>query len=68
MIDFWTEMMVVAEEVMEIIELTAKEAVQALTMWDALEGTGIVAEIPKSSRMARPKKEKQAMVLICVSP
>jgi len=32
------------------------------------EGFRVVAEMPKSPLMPRPKKDKQAMDLICVSP
>ena len=53
---------------MEITEMTTEEATQALTMGDAPEGIGIVAEILKSLCIPRPKKNKQAMVPICVSP
>lgn len=65
---FWTDTMAEAEEVMEITELTIEEAAQALTVGDAPEGVGIVAEIPKSPRMPRPKKDKQVMVPVRVSP
>ena len=60
--------MAVAEEVMEIKEMTAEEAAHALTMGDASEGVGIVEEILKSPPMPRPKKDKQVMVLARVSP
>lgn len=43
---------------MEITEITTGEAVQAVAVGDALEGTKIVAEILKSPHMPRPKKEK----------
>lgn len=62
MIDFWSNMMAAYVEVMEIIEMTFEEAEHALTMGDAPEGIGIVADIPKSPRMVRPKKQKQEMV------
>ena len=48
--------------------MTTEEAAQALTIGDALEGARIVAEILKSPRTPRPKKYKQVMVLIHVSP
>ena len=48
--------MVASKEVMEIIEMTVKEAAQALTVGDAPEGAKIVAEIPKSPHTPRPKK------------
>lgn len=67
-IDFWTDTMETIEEVMEITELTVEEVAQALTMGDAPEGTVIVAEIPKLPHMLRPKKDKQAMVPVHVSP
>lgn len=57
-----------AKDVMEITEMTAEEAAQALTVGDASEGSGIMAEIPKSPRTPRPKKDKQKMVPVCVSP
>ena len=48
--------------------MTAEEAAQAITMGDSPEGAEIVAEIPKSSRTPRTKKDKQAMVPVRVSP
>jgi len=51
-----------------IAEVTVSETVQALTMGDVPEGVEIVVEILKSPCMPRPKKDKQAMVPICVSP
>jgi len=48
--------------------MTTNEATQALTMGDALEGVRIELEILKSLPMPRPKKEKQAMVPVRVSP
>lgn len=36
-------------------------------MGDALEGVGIVVEIPKSPRMLRPRKDKHLMILVHVS-
>jgi len=62
------DMMAIVEEVMEITEMTTKEAMQALTMGDAPEGAKIVVEILKSPHTPRPKKEKQIMVPIRVSP
>jgi len=59
--------MATTEDVMEITEMTTEEAMQALTVVDAPEGTGIVAEILKSPHTPRPKKDKQAMVPIRVS-
>ena len=53
---------------MEIIEMTAKEATQALTIGDAPEDSRIMVEIPKSPRTPRPKKDKHVMVPVCVSP
>jgi len=35
---------------------------------DNLEGVGIVAEISKSPCTPRPKKDKQAMAPVCMSP
>ena len=35
---------------------------------DALESVRIVAEIPKLSRMPRPKKDKQPMVSVHMAP
>jgi len=57
-----------SEEAREIAEMTAKETMRDLTIEDAHEGTGIVAEIPKSPCMSRPKKDKQPMVLVHMSP
>lgn len=44
-----------------IEEVTTSKVVQALTMEDVPKGVGVVAEIPKSPHMPRPKKDKQAM-------
>ena len=60
--------MAASEEVMEIEEMTAEEAAHALTIGDGLEGVEIVVEIPKLLCMPRPKKDKQPMVPICMSP
>jgi len=67
-IDFWIDTMAASEEVMEIEEMTAEEAAHALTIGDGLEGVEIVVEIPKLLCMPRPKKDKQPMVPICMSP
>lgn len=67
-IDFWTNTMAATEEVMEITKMTVEEAAQALTVGDAPEGAGIVAEILKSPCTPRPKKDKQEMVPVRVSP
>jgi len=48
--------------------MTTEDAAHALTVGDAPEGVVIVAEILKSPRTPRPKKDKQAMVLVRVSP
>jgi len=56
-----------SEEVMEITEMTAEEATQALTVGDAPEGNMIMVEIPKSPCTARPKKDKHVTVPVCVS-
>lgn len=55
-------------EAMEIKNMTTEEAAKALTVGDALKGIRIVAEILKSPCTLRPKKDKQAMVPIFVSP
>ena len=60
--------MAIAKDAMEIIELTVEEAMQALTMGDAPKGVRIEVELPKSPRMPRPKKDKQVIILIHVSP
>ena len=52
---------------MDIIEMITEEAAQVLTMGDSPEGARIVAEILKSPRTPRPKKDKQVMVPIRVS-
>lgn len=52
---------------MDIGEMTIKEAMQTMTIGDAPKSIRIVTEIPKSLRMLRPKKDKQAMILVCVS-
>lgn len=60
--------MATSKEAREIAEMTAEEVVQVMTIEDVLEGARIVAEIPKSPCMSRPKKDKKPMILVCVSP
>jgi len=59
--------MATVEDITETTKMTAGEVVHALAMGDAPKGAGMVAEISKSPRTPRPKKDKQAMVLIRVS-
>lgn len=59
--------MATSKEAREIVEMTAKEAAQALTIEDAPEGAEIVVEIPKSPRTLRPNKDKQPMIPMHVS-
>ena len=56
------------EEAREIGEMTIEEAMQAMTVEDAPKSTGIVVEIHKSPCMLRPKKDKQPMISVCMSP
>jgi len=60
--------MAASEEAKEIREMTIEEATQAMTVEDALESTGIVIEIPKSPHTLRPKKDKQPMISVHMSP
>ena len=48
--------------------MTTEEAAQAMIVEDAPKSIEIVAEIPKSLRMLRPKKDKQPMILVRMSP
>lgn len=50
-----------------IEEVIDGEATQTLTMEDVPEGVGFVAKIPKSLRMPRPQKDKQAVASIHIS-
>jgi len=60
--------MATTEDVMEITKMTVEEVTQALTMGDAPKGVRIVEKILKSPHTPRPKKDKQVMVPIRVSP
>ena len=51
-----------------IEEVTAGEAAQTPMVEDVPEGVGVVAEIPKSPHMPRPKKDKREMASVRVSP
>lgn len=53
---------------MEIAEIIAEEAVQALTLEDAPKDVEIVVEIPKSPHTLMLKKDKHLMILMRVSP
>ena len=66
--ELWNHTMAALEEAMDTRVMTTEEAAQAMTEVEALESVGIVAEIPKSPRTLRPKKDKQPMVLVSVSP
>ena len=66
--ELWNCTMETPEEAMDTRVMTAEEAVQAITEVEVLESARIVAKIPKSPRTPRPKKDKQAMVPMCVSP
>jgi len=48
--------------------MTTEEAMHAITEVEAPESVRIVVEIPKSPCTLRPKKDKQAMVPVRVSP
>ena len=48
--------------------MTAEEAVQEIAVVEALESTRIIVEVPKSPRTSRPKKDKQAMIPMRISP
>ena len=50
-----------SKEAREIREMTVEEVPQAMIVEDAPKSAEIVAEIPKSPRMSRPKKDKQPM-------
>ena len=50
--------MATTKDVMDIAEVTAEEAAQALIVGDVPEGVRIVAEIPKSPCTPRPMKDK----------
>lgn len=60
--------MVASKEAKEIAEMTAEETVQSMTIEDAPVSIEIVAEILKSMRTPRPKKDKHPMILVRVSP
>ena len=60
--------MATPEEAMNIGEMTAEEVTQAITVGDAPENAGIVAEIPKLSCMPMPKKDKKPMIPVRMSP
>ena len=48
--------------------LTPEEAVQEITIVEAPESAEVIFEVPKSPRTPRPKKDKQAMIPVCISP
>jgi len=60
--------MTATKDGLTIEEVTTGEAAQTPTMEDVPEGAVVVAEIPKSLHTPRPKKDKQAMALVRVSP
>ena len=51
-----------------IKEVTVGEAAQTEMVGDVPGGTGVMTDIPKSSRTPRPKKDKQVMGPVCMSP
>jgi len=67
-IDYGTDIMIATKDGLRIKEVTTSKAVQAPTMEDVPEGAKIVTEILKSPRTPRPKKDKQAMAPMHVSP
>jgi len=66
--DFWNNNIAVSEEAMDIREMTTEEAMQDMMIGDAPESIRIVTEISKSPCTLGPKKYKQHMVLVCMSP
>jgi len=50
--------MAVSKKAKDIGEMTIEEATQAMIIGDAPKSIRIVAEIPKSSCIVRPKKDK----------
>lgn len=66
--ELWNRTIAAPEEAMDIGVMTVEEAAQAITKVEAPESVRIVAEISKSPSMPRPKKDKQAMVSMHVSP
>ena len=66
--ELWNRSMVVLEEAMDTRAMTAEEAAQAPMVGEAPKSAEIVAEIPKFPHMPRPKKDKQHMVPVRVSP
>ena len=66
--DLWSSNMATPEEAVNINEMTTEEVTQAIIVGNAPERTEIVAEIPKSLCMPRPKKDKKPMIPVCMSP
>jgi len=66
--DLWNKNMAASQEARDFGEMTTEEAAQVMTIGDSPESVRIVAEIPKSPHTLRPKKDKQPMVLVCMSP
>lgn len=51
-----------------IEKITVGEAAQTQIVGNVPEGTGVVTEIPKSPQTPQPKKDKQVVGPICMSP
>lgn len=66
--ELWNRTMVAPEEAMDTREMIAKEAVQATMEVEVPKSARIVAEIPMSLHTLRPKKDKQGMVLVRITP
>lgn len=60
--------MLAPKEAMDTREIITKEAAQGMTVGEASESVGIVTKIHKSPHMRRPKKDKQPMVIVRVTP
>jgi len=60
--------MLAPAEAMDTKVVTVEEAMQEIAVVEAPESVGIIVEVPKSPRTLRPKKDKQVMIPVCVSP
>lgn len=47
---------------------TPKEDTQEIPVGEAPKSFEVIVEVPKSPRKLRPNSDKQAMILVCVSP
>lgn len=66
--ELWNNIMAAPKVAMGTGVMTAEEVEQVIMEVEVLESVGIVVEIPKSPHTPRPKNDKQAMVLVHVSP